>query len=75
MTSALELMRAAPTSTDNQIIALVRTSMLRQPEGKRHLWLREMDLALDGYGGETSKRSINRIREVIRGISAGLGIG
>lgn len=75
MTNARELLRAAPTCTDDQIAALLRTSMLQQPVGTRQLWLREMDLAFDGYGGESNKRSIDRIRQAIRGVASELGGG
>lgn len=73
--NARDLLRAAPTSTDDQIAVALRTTMLQQPVGTRQLWLREMDLAFDGYGGEPNKCAIDRIRQAIRSVAGELGGG
>ena len=75
MANAHELIKAAPTSTDDELTSTVRSSMLAQPVGTRQLWLRETELALDGYGGELNKSSIERIRAAIREVAGGLGGG
>lgn len=75
MANAHDLIRAAPTVTDDELTSSVRTSMLAQPVGTRQLWLRETELALDGYGGEANKPSIERIRQAIRTVAGGLGGG
>ncbi len=75
MTSAHDLMKAAPATTDDELEAMVRAAMLLQPVGSRQLWLRETEAALDGYGGERNKASSDRIRRVIRNVAEGLGGG
>ena len=75
MATTGELMSATSTTDDEQLETLVRTSMLSQPVGTRQLWLRETELALDGYGGERNKIATDRLRHAIRSVSAGLGAG
>jgi hypothetical protein len=70
-----ELMSATATADDEQLEAMVRASMLSQPVGTRQLWLRETELALDGYGGERNKIATDRLRHAIRSVSASLGQG
>ena len=73
--NANQLMTLASTSGDDQLETVVRTSMLAQPVGTRQLWLRETELALDGYGGERKKSAGERILDAIRRVAAGLGGG
>ncbi|MGE4064953.1 MAG: hypothetical protein AB7E79_16430 [Rhodospirillaceae bacterium] len=75
MTTAHEFMKTAPALGDDDLAAAVRAAMLARPVGTRQLWLRETELALDGYGGERNKLISDRIRQVIRDLSAGLGAG
>ncbi|MCB0066433.1 MAG: hypothetical protein KDD77_04740 [Caldilineaceae bacterium] len=75
MTNAKELMSAATTAEDSHLESMVRTSMLQQPVGTRQLWLRETELALDGYGGERNRALGDRVRDAIQRVSAGLGAG
>lgn len=75
MTTTHELMKVAPTTDDDALESLIRTSMLARPVGTRQLWLRETELGLDGYGGERNKLAGDRIRDAIRRVGQGLGGG
>ena len=68
-------MRAAPAADDAQLESMIRTAMLSQPVGTRQLWLREVELGLDGYGGERNQAIGGRIRDAIRRVADGLGGG
>jgi hypothetical protein len=70
-----ELMKAAPDTDDDALVTMIRTSMLAQPVGTRQLWLRETELALDGYGGDRNRAVGDRIRAAIKSVSDGLGGG
>lgn len=75
MPSPHEFMLAAPTLDDDKLEAMVRASMLERPIGTRQLWLRELELALDGYGGAKNGAVAERIRSAIRQVGEKLGVG
>jgi hypothetical protein len=75
LTSAHALMTAAPTADDAELQAIIQSSMRAQPVGTRQLWLRELELALDGYGGERNRALTDRIRAAILRVSGSLGAG
>lgn len=75
MTTPSEFMAAAATVNDDQLAEMVRTTMLAQAVGTRQLWLRQLELALDGYGGERNRVVTDRIRQAIKQVADGLGSG
>jgi hypothetical protein len=68
-------MAAAPGLSDDDLAQMVRSAMLIQAIGTRQLWLRQLELALDGYGGERNRASSDRIRQAIHKVSSSLGSG
>jgi hypothetical protein len=73
--SAHKFMTAAANSDDHQLETMIRADMLLQPVGTRQLWLRETELALDGYGGERNQALGGRVRDAIRRVGLSLGGG
>ncbi len=69
MKTTRDFLTAADTSDEADLAVLMRTSMLDQPEGNRLHWLREIELALDGYGGERHAKAAERIHNVLRDLT------
>lgn len=63
-------MNAAAVSEDTALGTLMRVTMLDQPAGERVHWLKEVELALHGYGGERNARSVERVGNVLRDLTA-----
>jgi hypothetical protein len=75
VTTPSEFMAAASTLGDDQLADMVRAAMLTQAVGTRQLWLRQLELALDGYGGERNRALTDRLRHAIQHVASGLGGG
>lgn len=68
MLSPHDIMMIAPALNDDKLEDMVRSTMLECPLESRRPWLRNLGLALDGYGGAQNNASTERIRYAIRKI-------
>jgi hypothetical protein len=64
MTDVQSFMIAAAKISDPDLKAMIRTTMLGQPDGERQRWVRQIELALDGYG-ERHFKSAERIANIL----------
>lgn len=65
MSNTHTFMTAGADADDTQLAALIRTSLLAQQERDRALWLKQIELGLDGYG-ERHRDTVARIRNILR---------
>ena len=63
--------RSDATSTDDEVISLIRASAAEYTGGECESWFEQLDLSLDGYGGILSERAA-RVRELLKRVRADL---
>lgn len=51
MKTARDFLHAADVQEDEDLTVLMRSTMLGRPVNERLHWLKEIELALDGFGG------------------------
>ena len=66
MASARNFMTAASGLSDPELMDMIRMSMLENPDEERLHWLKQVELSLDGYGGERHFSSAERICAMLR---------
>ncbi len=59
-------MVAATKTDDPELTVMVRTSMMNQPGKERLNWLKQIELGLDGYGGDGHTKRVERISDILR---------
>lgn len=72
MLGILEFVRNGGGLTDEELAALVQERMLRIPPATQRNWLRQLILALDGYGGPRHLAASDRVRAVVKQLEASL---
>lgn len=66
MLRILEFVRSGDGLNDDELVALIRERMLRIPAATQRNWLRQLILALDGYGGAHQLSAAHRVRAAVR---------
>jgi hypothetical protein len=51
---------------DDELDAMLRERMSKVPAAAQRDWLQQLDLSLDGYGGERQLAAVRRIREAVK---------
>lgn len=72
MQRILEFVRNGGDLTDEELTNLIRERMLKIPEKTQRNWLRQLILALHGYGGERHLAAAARVRDAIKVVDPGL---
>ncbi len=72
MQRILEFVRAGGGLTEEELGALIQERMLRIPVKTQRNWLRQLILALDGYGGAVQLSAAERVRTAVNHLDAGL---
>lgn len=70
MNRILEFVRTGGGLTDEELGALIEERMLRIPKKTQRNWLRQLILALDGYGGAHQLSAAERVKTAIRHLDA-----
>ena len=70
MSDARTFMIAARAASDAELTLLVRTSMLDRPSDERSHWLKQVEMALDGYGGAQHIKAADRVASVLQLLEA-----
>ncbi len=66
MLRILEFVRSGDGLNDGELGALIRERMLKIPVATQRNWLRQLILALDGYGGAHQLSAAQRVRTAVR---------
>lgn len=73
MLRILEYVRTGGSGlSDDELAALINERMQKIPARTQRNWLRQLLLALDGYGGAQHLAPSEKIRNVVRRLDAGL---
>jgi hypothetical protein len=72
MIRILEFVRSGGGLTEDELAALIKERMLRIPVKTQRNWLRQLILALDGYGGEQQLSAAERVKDAVIRLDAGL---
>ncbi len=72
MLRILEFVRSGGGLTEDELGALIQERMLRIPTKTQRNWLRQLILALDGYGGPQQLSAAEHVRAAVRNLDAGL---
>ena len=68
----LELVRSGGGLTEDELGALIQERMLRIPIKTQRNWLRQLILALDGYGGAQQLSAAEHVRAAVKRLDPGL---
>lgn len=68
MSTAHNFMKAGNALDDQQLTGLIRVSLLEQQGDERLHWIRQVEVALDGYGGERHLALTTRIGDILRNL-------
>ena len=72
MLRILEYVRSGGGLTEDELGTLIQERMLRIPKKTQRNWLRQLILALDGYGVAHQISAGERVRAAVRRLDAGL---
>ncbi len=72
MLRILEYVRTGGGLTDDELGALIQERMLLIPARTQRNWLRQLVLALDGYGGPQHLAPSEKVKAVVRKLEADL---
>jgi hypothetical protein len=72
MDRIIQYVRTGGDLTDDELAALINERMLRIPPRTQRNWLRQLLLALDGYGAPKHVEPSEKIRVVVRKLEASL---
>ena len=72
MLRILEYVRSGGDLTDDELGSLIHERMLKIPVRTQRNWLRQLILALDGYGGAQHIAPSEKVRVVVARLEAGL---
>ena len=72
MQRILEYVRTGGGLTDDELAALINERMLRIPARTQRNWLRQLLLALDGYGGAQHLGPSEKVKNVVQRLETGL---
>ncbi len=75
MLRILEFVRSGGGLTEDELGVLVRERMLRIPAATQRNWLRQLILALDGYGGERHLSASAQVRDAVKRLDTALATG
>ncbi len=72
MNRILEFVRAGGGLTETELFALIRERMQKIPDATQRNWLRQVVLALDGYGGAGQKSAGEQVKACVKRLDADL---
>ena len=70
VTGVREFIKAGGGLTDTELVSMMRAMMVAAPLTERRDWLRQVELSLDGYGGEIQRAAAGRVKGVLRQLEA-----
>ena len=73
MLGILEFVRNGGGLTEDELGALIKERMLRIPVKTQRNWLRQLILALDGYGGPRHLAAAEQVRAAVKRLDESLG--
>jgi hypothetical protein len=72
MNRIMEFVRDGGGLTEAELFALVRERMQKIPDATQRNWLRQVILALDGYGGAGQKVAGQQVKDCVKRLDADL---
>jgi hypothetical protein len=61
-----KFVRSGGHLTDDELSVLMRERLSATPEPQRRNWLHQLELSLDGYGGERQLHAIERVKSSLK---------
>ena len=73
MIGVRDFLRAGGGLTDDELAEMMRAMMAAMPAIDHPGWLKQMELSLDGYGGGTRLRAVQRVKNILRQLGSEIG--
>lgn len=72
MNRIMDFVRAGGGLSEAELLALIRERMMKIPDATQRNWLRQVILALDGYGGAGQLSAAQQVRACVKRLDADL---
>jgi hypothetical protein len=68
-----EFIRTGGGLSESELTTMMRDRMLTAPVAVQRDWLRQVELSLDGYGGELQLSAVQKVRAAVKRLETELG--